>query len=69
MLICSAIRRSKASAPAPALPVASHDPHGGLPKAKVDSAAGVLRGCYPTGFQEIAWNGAEKALGKAKPKD
>ena len=66
MLISSAVRRSKASASAPALPVASHDPHGGLPKAKVDSAAAVLRGCYPTGFQETAWNGTEESIGEGQ---
>lgn len=45
MLISSAVRRSKASAPKPAaLPVVGHgNGHGGLDKANVSSAAAVLR--------------------------
>jgi hypothetical protein len=67
MLITSAVRRSKASAPKPAaLPVASHA-HG-LEKANVSSAAAVLRGCFPNGFQEISWNGSEEVVGETQSK-
>ena len=70
MLISSAVRRSKASAPKPAaLPVASHGHgHGGLEKANVSSAAAVLRGCFPNGFQEISWNGSEEVVGETQSK-
>ena len=70
MLITSAVKRSKASASKPAaLPVASHGHgHGGLEKANVSSAAAVLRGCYPNGFQEISWNGNEEMVGETQSK-
>ena len=67
MLITSAVKKSKASAPKPALPVAGHG-HGGLEKASVSSAAAVLRGCFPNGFQEISWNGSEEVVGETQSK-
>ena len=67
MLITSAVKRSKASAPKPALPVAGHG-YGGLEKASVSSAAAVLRGCFPNGFQEISWNGSEEVVGETQSK-
>ena len=67
MLITSAVKRSKASAPKPALPVAGHG-HGGPEKASVSSAAAVLRGCFPNGFQEISWNGSEEVVGETQSK-